>query len=120
MLLLLAYNAIFAMLSDLSQTLYNPFGPRCIDLPHDIVVGGIRRLAKRLANGENITMNMDTDYGPGHSFETSMDDEMEIPEHVDIRQRKSGLLIHGLLGHISDRRVPIHTAFSQACRDGST
>ena len=101
--LLLSYNAIFAMLFDLSQTLYNPFGPRGIDLPHNVVGGGIRRLAKRLATGEDIIpRNVDTDYGPGHSFETIPSDGRSIPERVDISQtrrrsqKRISLLSHGL------------------------
>jgi hypothetical protein len=45
-LLLLTYSALFSMLFDLSQTLYNPFGPRNLDLPHTLLVeayGGLRR-----------------------------------------------------------------------------
>jgi len=107
--LLLSYNTIFAMLFDLSQTLYNPFGPRGIDLPHNIVGGGIRWLAKRLATGEDIIpRNMDTDYGPGHSFETSPNDgltDKAISKHVGmIRQRRRrSLLSHGfMLGSIKE------------------
>lgn len=45
----LLYTALFAMMFDLSQALYNPFGLRSgIDIPHDVVSGGIRNLAKRL------------------------------------------------------------------------
>lgn len=103
-LLLLSYNALFSMLFDLSLTLYNPFGPRCIDLPHNIVGGGIRRLAKRLATGEDVPRNMDTDHGPGHSFETTSDEGLAIPEHDDIRQRRRSLFRHGFLSHLSQTR----------------
>eukprot|EP00587_Corethron_hystrix_P005638 CAMPEP_0113313038 /NCGR_PEP_ID=MMETSP0010_2-20120614/9618_1 /TAXON_ID=216773 ORGANISM="Corethron hystrix, Strain 308" /NCGR_SAMPLE_ID=MMETSP0010_2 /ASSEMBLY_ACC=CAM_ASM_000155 /LENGTH=458 /DNA_ID=CAMNT_0000168963 /DNA_START=50 /DNA_END=1426 /DNA_ORIENTATION=- /assembly_acc=CAM_ASM_000155 len=38
------------ILYDLSQILYNPFGPRVIDLPHKAVGGGIRKLGKELTS----------------------------------------------------------------------
>jgi hypothetical protein len=97
--LLLIYNTIFAMLFDLSQTLYNPFGPRRIDLPHNIVGGGLRRLAKRLATGEDIPRNMNNDYGPGHGFAPSPNDGLtdEVIPDVDIRQKRMSLLSPGLL-----------------------
>ena len=48
-LVTMSYNTVFAMLFDISQVLYNPFGTRKgLDIPHDIVGGGIRNLAKRL------------------------------------------------------------------------
>ena len=47
------FNAVFAMLFDISQVLYNPFGTRDgVDIPHDVVSGGLRNLAKRLGKME--------------------------------------------------------------------
>jgi len=42
---------IFGLLYDLCHTLYNPFGPRSIDIPHGLVGGGIRRMAREFAKG---------------------------------------------------------------------
>jgi hypothetical protein len=102
--LLLSYSALFSMLFDLSQTLYSPFGPRGIDLPHNIVGGGIRRLAKRLAAGEDIPRNMDNDNGSGHGFEESPNEGLAIPEHVGNGQRRS-LFGHGLLSQLSQKSL---------------
>jgi len=43
------YNIMFSMLFDLSQILYNPFGPRLIDIPHNEVSRQIRKLAREIA-----------------------------------------------------------------------
>ena len=52
-LVTVGFNAVFAMLFDISQVLYNPFGNRDgVDIPHDVVSGGIRNLAKRLGKLE--------------------------------------------------------------------
>eukprot|EP01083_Nonionella_stella_P288657 982257_1 len=50
--ILFTYNAIFAMLFDLCSALYNPFGPRPIDIPHVKTSQSIRRLAKEISIGE--------------------------------------------------------------------
>lgn len=50
--ILFTYNAIFAMLFDLCSALYNPFGPRPIDIPHVKMSQSIRRLAKEISIGE--------------------------------------------------------------------
>jgi hypothetical protein len=40
---------------------------------------------------------MDTDYGPGHSFEASLNEELEIPEeHIDMRQGRRSIFSHSL------------------------
>ena len=52
-LVTVGFNAVFAMLFDISQVLYNPFGNRDgVDIPHDVVSGGLRNLAKRLGKME--------------------------------------------------------------------
>jgi hypothetical protein len=43
---------MFAMLFDVCTILYNPFGPRDIDISHETVSRGIRFLAKTLASAE--------------------------------------------------------------------
>jgi hypothetical protein len=43
---------MFALLFDVCAILYNPFGPRDIDIPHETVGRGIRFLAKSLASVE--------------------------------------------------------------------
>jgi hypothetical protein len=49
----ISYTIIFAMLYDISRVLYNPFGSRDeLDIPHDMVGGGIRNLAKRLGDAK--------------------------------------------------------------------
>ena len=44
------YTTIFAVLVDIDKILYNPFGQRDIDIPHDAVSGGLRVLARRLCS----------------------------------------------------------------------
>lgn len=51
-LFLLLYTTMFALLFDVCAVLYNPFGPRDIDVPHETVGRGIRFLAKELASAE--------------------------------------------------------------------
>ncbi len=48
-LILFLNTSIYAMLFDLCTLLYNPFGPRKIDIMHHEVGGGIRQLAKSLS-----------------------------------------------------------------------
>uniref|UniRef100_A0A7S1BBL0 Bestrophin homolog n=1 Tax=Corethron hystrix TaxID=216773 RepID=A0A7S1BBL0_9STRA len=43
------YNVLFALLFDISQILYNPFGTRSIDVPHEAVSAGIRKLAREVS-----------------------------------------------------------------------
>ncbi len=50
--ILFTYNAIFAMLFDLCSALYNPFGPRAIDLPHAKISQEMRTFAKEVSMGE--------------------------------------------------------------------
>jgi hypothetical protein len=50
-IILIAYSMIFGLLYDLCHTLYNPFGPRCLDVPHKVVGGGIRRMAREFLKG---------------------------------------------------------------------
>ena len=56
-LFLLLYTTIFAMLFDVCTILYNPFGPRDIDTPHETVGRGIRFLAKSFASAEQEERN---------------------------------------------------------------
>ena len=44
-ILLYLYTSIYAMMFDVCSLLYNPFGPRAIDIKHYDVGGGIRNLA---------------------------------------------------------------------------
>lgn len=53
------------MLFDVSHTLYNPFGWRELDIPHNIIGGGIRNLAKKVALGENFPSTMKSGVGTG-------------------------------------------------------
>lgn len=49
MLVLLAWNISYAALYDLGYLLHNPFGQRRIDVAHETISGGIRRLSSSLA-----------------------------------------------------------------------
>ena len=60
----LLYMTMFALLFDVCSLLYNPFGPRGIDVPHDKVGRGIRLLAKSLASKE---------YGEGRGYPRTME-----------------------------------------------
>lgn len=51
-LFLLLYTTMFALLFDVCAILYNPFGPRDIDIPHETFGRDIRFLAKSLATVE--------------------------------------------------------------------
>ncbi len=48
-ILLYLYTFIYAMMFDVCSLLYNPFGPRAIDIKHCDVGGGIRNLAEGLS-----------------------------------------------------------------------
>ncbi len=48
LLILISYTTIYAMLFDVCTIMYNPFGPRNIDIEHFKVGSGIRHLANRL------------------------------------------------------------------------
>jgi len=61
----ICYTSLLAMLFDVSHTLYNPFGWRELDIPHNIIGGGIRNLAKKVALGENFPSTMKSGVGTG-------------------------------------------------------
>ena len=48
---LFAWNCSYAALYDLCYTLDNPFGPRRIDVAHETIGAGIRRLVTRVMDG---------------------------------------------------------------------
>jgi len=79
-LVLFLYTTIYAMLFDVCALLYNPFGPREIDIQHYKVGGGIRHLAKSLSTGAYpATMKpgkMHDDFLP-----TMNDNDMEMLDH---------------------------------------
>ena len=52
LILLVIFYTIFNLLFNIDQILYNPFGPRELDVPHDIVGAGLRRLATRLGGSK--------------------------------------------------------------------
>ena len=52
-LVLLSWNISYAALYDLSYTLHNPFGHRRLDVAHETIGGGIRRLSQQLMEGES-------------------------------------------------------------------
>ena len=56
---LLVTSMLFGMLYDLVHVLYNPFGPRTMDLPHIAVGGGIRKVARSLATGDFLPPTME-------------------------------------------------------------
>lgn len=57
-LFFICYVFILSMLYDMCIALYNPFGWRTLDIPHNIIGGGIRNLAKKVALGENFPSTM--------------------------------------------------------------
>ena len=48
--LMLTFSALF----HIQGTLHNPFGPRRIDVAHEVIAGGIRRLAESLMSGSRL------------------------------------------------------------------
>lgn len=73
------WSTIFAILFDVCALLYNPFGPRSIDLRHDLIGGGIRKLAMSLSRqGEtNIPASFDTNV-PRNDFSNDVVDYARI------------------------------------------
>ena len=45
---LFTFNIALQGLYNIHQVLHNPFGPRHIDIPHEIISGGIRKLAENM------------------------------------------------------------------------
>lgn len=50
-LVLLSWNISYASLYDLGYMLHNPFGNRRIDVAHEVIFNGIRKLSTELAIG---------------------------------------------------------------------
>lgn len=65
---LFTFNAIFAMLFDLCSDLYNPFGPRPIDLPHASISKEIRAFAKGVSGDDKIPCTMQKKHSRRNSF----------------------------------------------------
>ena len=49
LIVLFAWNVSYKALYDLGYVLYNPFGERRLDVAHETIGGGIRRLAFEIA-----------------------------------------------------------------------
>jgi len=82
---LFAYSMIFGLLYDLCHFLYNPFGPRPLDIPHDIVGGGIRRMAKEFGKGcIPPTMECSTFKEHNTSFNFSERQQQESPSSSEL------------------------------------
>jgi hypothetical protein len=79
--LLFAYTMLFGLLYDLCHTLYNPFGPRSVDIPHKVVGGGIRRMARRFSKGCTPPMT-ESSSNKCASIAFDMDDGEEEEEEV--------------------------------------
>jgi hypothetical protein len=54
----LAWNVSYGGLYDLGYSLHNPFGERRIDVAHEAIGGGIRRLSVALAGAKMIPKSM--------------------------------------------------------------
>ena len=52
-LVLLSWNVSYKALYDLNYIMQNPFGNRRIDVAHEVIFAGIRKLSIALANGED-------------------------------------------------------------------
>ena len=76
--ILFTYNAIFAMLFDLCSALYNPFGPRPIDIPHSLISKGIRKLAKNVSTEEKAPHSMHKKYARRVSFILDSEDTQRL------------------------------------------
>ncbi len=113
-------TSIYAMLFDLCTLLYNPFGPRKIDIMHHEVGGGIRQLAKSLSTTNSYPSTMmkkqTIEYKTGDhfvSFVDQEDDERNIVEAVELLdslydkvklpQKLSFSMGMSMLGHNSRR-----------------
>ena len=99
LLLLLLLTTMFALLLDVCAVLYNPFGPREIDIPHHVVGRGVRLLAMSLASKE---------YGDGNGLPQTMirhENEAEF----------AGQISQVDLGHISGqaRRTTLLPSFGR-------
>ena len=96
-IVLFLYTTIYAMLFDVCTNLYNPFGPRDIDIEHFQVGSGIRHLAKQLQNidhpdtmedlNDNDFVDDISDDGWGGS-----DFQMALLSKNLVHQRNTGLL----------------------------
>ena len=81
------YSSIFAMLFDVSIVMYNPFGPRAIDIEHFNVGSGIRKFAKQLQKADH--PNTMTDH-PEASFISLSND---VEEHAALRDHQMAMLV---------------------------
>jgi hypothetical protein len=82
-LVLVTYSMIFGLLYDLCHTLYNPFGPRCLNVPHEVVGGGIRRMAREFLKGYTPpTMETSSIQGPSITVDMGGDEEVVLEEEV--------------------------------------
>jgi hypothetical protein len=55
---LLSWNVSYVALYDLGYMLYNPFGNRRIDVAHELIGSGIRKLSESLASGKMLPATM--------------------------------------------------------------
>ena len=90
LLILISYTTIYAMLFDVCTIMYNPFGPRTIDIEHFKVGSGIRHLAKRLKRAglpDTMTISGDKRSSLSHdepNAETTLFDAMESSSHKNL------------------------------------
>ena len=75
--ILFSYSMVFGLLYDLCHTLYNPFGPRCLDVPHKVVGGGIRRMAIEFSKGHT-PPTMETGSIQGRIIAVDMTGDVEV------------------------------------------
>jgi hypothetical protein len=85
-IVLYLYTSIYAMLFDVCTMLYNPFGPRKIDIEHFRVGGGVRALAKGLSGNEVCPETSDFDYmNVEEEEEMSVNDEEKLDRLIKQR-----------------------------------
>jgi hypothetical protein len=89
---LFTFNAIFAMLFDLCSALYNPFGPRSIDIPHASISKSMRDFAKELSEGNRIPCTMNKHYSRRNSFVLDLEDSKRL-EQLEQKLSKSNRVL---------------------------
>lgn len=78
---LFTFNAILAMLFDLCSALYNPYGPRSIDLPHVSTSKDIRKFAKEVSTGNKTPHTMYKKHSTRrHSFVLDYEDSTRLEQ----------------------------------------